>query len=118
MFVDGLPCCGQREIIMVAFHPDFENELSQAPVDQQQRALVWFSVNSQRPQIQNEQLDAVLNTILDATSEQQLKVVADSHPREWVELTVLNEFGPGFRQRPAYHILVDGIYQRLFEQAA
>jgi hypothetical protein len=104
---------------MVAFHPEFEEHLNnEAASDVRQRALVWFSVNGQQPKIKNEQLQEVLAGIMDATSEQTMRVVADSHPREWVELTVLNEFGPNFRQRPAYSVLVDGIYQRLFSESA
>lgn len=104
---------------MVAFHPDFEDYLNhEAPADASQRALVWFSVNGQQPSVQHQQLQSVLSGIMDATNDHALRVYADSHPREWVELTVLNEFGPGFRYRPAYQVLVEGIYSRLFAKTA
>ncbi len=99
---------------MFHFDERLEKLLEDAPRPKREHAMVWFAVNERNPQSASIQLNSVLENLVAATSNDTLKVYADSHPKEWVELTVLNEFGPDFRFRPAFKVLVDGIYNHLF----
>ncbi len=99
---------------MFHFDERLEKLLETATRHQREHAMVWFAVNENHPKALSEELNTVLDNLATATSSDTLKVYADSHPKEWVELTVLNEFGPDFRFRPAFKVLVDGIYNRMF----
>lgn len=99
---------------MFQFDERLENFLETMPRPKRENMMVWFAVNERNPKAASESLNAVLHSLSEASSQETLKVYADSHPKEWVEMTVLNEFGPDFRNRAAFASLVEGIYNRLF----
>ncbi|MFN8614411.1 MAG: hypothetical protein U0003_00655 [Vampirovibrionales bacterium] len=96
--------------------PAFESFLSEQPAALQQRALLWLwaSQGSQAVSpVQSAQLNRVLDALENITSQEGVAILAEQSLQEAVGITILNEFGPSFSHKPAFHGLVSAVCHRL-----
>ena len=94
---------------MIQLHPSVD----MLPSDQLKANLLWFMSHADTVESRSSVVDEILAETQDLEPPQCYELLTGLTVKEMVGFTLVNEFGHGFVNRPAFPMLIREVSQRL-----
>jgi hypothetical protein len=98
-------------------HPQLVQHLERTAPDCLKSLLIWFNIDTHSLQSQSERLDALLSEMNTMSVETCYQSLSQLELPDLVRLSILNEFGPEFADKPSFSLLETTTSHRLLKPA-